>query len=81
MNLFSKVSLEDWIAMLKPYIFELHLHDNDKRSDAHAPIGDGSFDFDTLFSALKDKEIIYTLEAHSAEDAKTSIERLQKYLL
>lgn len=81
LNLFSKVSLDEWISMLKPYIIELHLHDNDKRSDAHAPIGEGSFDFDTLFSALKDREIIYTLEAHSEKDAKKSIERLQKYLL
>lgn len=81
LNLFSKASLEDWISLLKPYIIELHLHDNDKKSDAHAPIGDGTFDFDTLFSALKYKEIIYTLEAHNPEDARKSIERLQKYFL
>ncbi len=80
LNLFSKVKLEDWIAALKPYIIEFHLHDNDKTSDQHLPIGDGTFDFDALFSTLKGQDLIYTLEAHSAEDAIKSIEKLKMYL-
>jgi sugar phosphate isomerase/epimerase len=78
-NLFSKVSLEDWLRQLKPYIIELHLHDNNKTSDQHLPIGDGTFDFGKLFSDIKGKDLIYTLEAHNPEDAKKSIERLKGY--
>ncbi len=79
-NLFSKVSLEDWFRHLKPYIIELHLHDNNKTSDQHLPIGEGTFDFGKLFSAMKGRDLIYTLEAHNPEDAKKSMERLKRYL-
>jgi len=78
-NLFSKVPLEEWLRQLKPYIVELHLHDNNRTFDDHLAIGDGSFEFDTLFAVLQDKDIVYTVEAHSPEDTLTSIERLQKY--
>lgn len=80
-NLFSKTPLNEWLEILKPYIIELHLHDNDRTADTHNPIGDGTFDFDTLFSTLKDKDLIYTIEAHNAEDAMKSVERLKKYII
>ncbi|MDP2755104.1 MAG: sugar phosphate isomerase/epimerase family protein [Nitrospirota bacterium] len=79
-NLFSKIPLDEWLGQLKPYIFELHLHDNNKTSDDHLAIGDGTFDFDTLFLALKDKNLIYTIEAHTPEDVLKSMQRLEKYL-
>jgi len=79
-NLFSKIPLEEWLRQLKPYVIELHLHDNDKTFDSHLAIGEGTFDFDTLFSTLKDKNLIYTIEAHTPEDTIRSIERLQKYI-
>lgn len=77
-NLFSRVPLEEWITQLKPYIIELHLHDNNKTFDDHLAIGDGTFDFDTLFSTLKNKDLVYTVEAHSSEDTIKSIKRLKK---
>jgi sugar phosphate isomerase/epimerase len=79
-NLFTRVPLEEWLKHLKPYIIELHLHDNNKTFDEHLAIGDGSFDFDTLFNTLKDKDLVYTVEAHSPEDTITSIKRLHKYI-
>ncbi|MBI4654858.1 MAG: sugar phosphate isomerase/epimerase [Nitrospirae bacterium] len=78
-NLFSKVSLSEWISALKPHIFELHLHDNDKTADSHFPIGDGTFNFKGLFSELTDKSRIYTIEAHTVEGVKKSIQRLNSY--
>jgi sugar phosphate isomerase/epimerase len=79
-NLFSRVSLEEWLRQLTPYIIELHLHDNDKTFDSHLAIGDGTFDFNTLFSTLKEKNLIYTVEGHTPADVVKSIDRLQKYL-
>jgi sugar phosphate isomerase/epimerase len=79
-NLFSKITLNEWLMQLMPYIIELHLHDNNRISDDHLAMGDGTFDFDTLFSTLKDKNLIYTIEAHTPEDVIKSIERLQKYI-
>jgi len=80
-NLFSKTSLEEWLRQLKAFIIELHLHDNNRSADTHNAIGDGTFDFDTLFSTLKDKNLIYTIEAHTPEDVLKSLERLKVYSL
>jgi len=78
-NLFSKVSLSQWLSTLKPYIIEIHLHDNDRTADSHLAIGDGNFNFRGLFDEFKDKNCIYTIEAHTEEDARKSIERLKAY--
>ncbi len=79
-NLFTKAPLEEWLESLKPYIFELHLHDNDKSFDQHLPIGDGTFDFRTLFSSLNRKDCLCTIEAHSPEKVLKSLERLRGYI-
>ena len=76
-NLFSKVPLETWISALKPYFIELHLHDNDKTSDQHLPIGEGIFDFKRFFELIRDKNCIYTLEAHSKQSVLRSMTSLQ----
>lgn len=78
-NLFSKVPLKAWLEELGPYILELHLHDNDKSADQHLPIGDGTIDFKTLFSEMKGRDCIYTIEAHSAEKAMRSLAALKRY--
>ncbi len=78
-NLFSKIPLDEWLAQFKAYILELHLHDNDKSSDAHLAIGDGTFDFDTLFETLDNKDLICTIEGHTKEAVIKSIERLKTY--
>ncbi len=79
-NLFSKLTLPEWLKIIKPYILELHLHDNDMLKDTHLAIGDGNFDFETLFSELKGKDCVYTIEAHTVEGVRKSMERLKGYL-
>ena len=76
-NLFSRVPLEEWMTALKPYIIELHLHDNNKTSDQHLPVGDGTFDFKRFFELLGDKNCIHTLEAHSPQNVLKSMKALQ----
>ncbi len=78
-NLFSSVSLTDWIEVIKPYILELHLHDNSGSGDEHLAIGEGSFDFGLLFRMLEDVDCVYTLEAHSVKDVKKSLKRLKDF--
>lgn len=78
-NLFSKLPLREWLALVKGYIRELHLHDNSRFRDDHLPIGDGDFDFQTLFRELKDIDCVYTIEAHTVQDVVTSLERLGEY--
>jgi sugar phosphate isomerase/epimerase len=79
-NLFSKLELLDWLKMIKPYIVEIHLHDNNGSEDSHIAIGDGNFDFHTLFSELSVQDVVNTIEAHSVEGVKKSMERLREYL-
>ncbi len=78
-HLFSTVPISKWMEDLGDYIVELHLHDNDKSADQHFPIGDGTFDFDTFFALLKNKNCIHTIEAHTPERVLKSIERLKRY--
>jgi sugar phosphate isomerase/epimerase len=78
-NLFSKVTLPEWLGLLGSYIFALHLHDNDSTFDSHLPIGDGTFDFETLFSILKGNNCLYTIESHTPERVLKSIERMKNY--
>jgi sugar phosphate isomerase/epimerase len=73
-NLFTKVPLRTWLDTLMPYLAEVHLHDNDGTADQHLPIGEGTFDFKTFFSALKGMECIYTIEAHTPERVLRSVE-------
>lgn len=75
-NLFSKVPLEDWMRALTPFIIELHLHDNDRTSDQHLPMGEGTFDFRKFFGLLGKKDCVYTIEAHTPERVLKSIEYL-----
>ncbi len=79
-NLFSTVPLDTWLKSLKPYIIELHLHDNDKSADQHLPVGDGDFDFKTLFAELSKTDYIYTIEARSPEDVMKSMNMIRRYL-
>ena len=64
---------------LGEHIIELHLHDIKGDRDSHLPPGDGTFNFDELFSLLGGRDIIRTIEANSPEDTMLSIERLKVY--
>jgi sugar phosphate isomerase/epimerase len=79
-NLFSRLPLQEWLGLIKSYIVELHLHDNHRYADHHLAIGDGDFDFDTLFKELKGLNCLYTIEAHTVEDVRKSMERLKDYI-
>jgi len=79
-NLFSKLSLPEWLGVIKPNIKELHLHDNFRHADDHRAVGDGEFDFATLFKELRGIDCIYTIEAHNVQDAITSLERIKEYI-
>jgi sugar phosphate isomerase/epimerase len=79
-NLFTRLPLEAWLKSLKPYIFELHLHDNDKSRDQHLPIGEGTFNFAALFAELQGNHCVYTIEAHTPERVLRSMGRLREYI-
>ncbi|HMK61726.1 MAG TPA: sugar phosphate isomerase/epimerase family protein [Dissulfurispiraceae bacterium] len=78
-NLFSIVPIAEWMEQIGTYIIELHLHDNNRSGDQHYPIGEGTFDFNKLFSLLGNKNCIHTIEAHTPERVIKSMDQLKKY--
>jgi len=72
-NLFSRLPLETWMDALNPHIIELHLHDNNRTSDQHLPMGEGTFDFKKFFGLLKNRNCVLTIEAHSPEHVSKSM--------
>jgi len=79
-NLFSSISLDEWLDRCSKHICHLHVHDNDRSADLHAPPGNGTFPFAKLFEKLGPRTPTMTLEAHCREDAVTGLERLKHML-
>jgi sugar phosphate isomerase/epimerase len=80
-NLFSTVSLEEWLIPLREKIREMHLHDNHETSDEHLPIGEGTFPFRELKTFVKGLgNVIYTSEIHGEARAIEGIKNLKEFL-
>jgi len=84
-NLFSTLSIEEWLDKIRDYIMHLHIHDNDRTGDNHAPPGNGTFPFKRFFAWLSQNLPSrnfpsMTLEAHSEKDALTGLKRLKEIL-
>ena len=78
MNVFGEAPLSEWLDALGPHLKEVHLHDNDGRSDTHAPIGSGTVPFEELFQYLRHLEMkpLVTLEPHEEATLWRSLESL-----
>lgn len=53
----------------KEKFVNVHLHDNDGRSDLHRPIGAGTADFESVIGELSAYDGIFVLESRSYDDA------------
>ena len=80
-NLFSRVSVEEWVLPLAERLREFHLHDNHGKSDEHLPVGTGTFPFRTLKQLIKQlRDPIFALEPHSESILAESIQRAAEFL-
>jgi len=81
LNLFSSLPLREWIEPFKGRIYEFHVHDNSGLEDEHAPIGRGSFDFNSFFSLLEEVEddYIFNLENKTPKDVEESLRALRRF--
>jgi len=77
---FAQAPWYNWLETLEPWLGQLHLHDNHGFRDEHLPVGKGDFDFASLFSYLKTKNInpIITLEPRSESDLWDSLNALDR---
>lgn len=80
-NIFSRVSIKDWILAVGNKVQEVHIHDNHGKYDEHLAIGDGNIDFDSFFKLLNRQGIdpILTIEGHSRSAVEKSLLYLKRY--
>lgn len=81
-RVFSRIPLALWMKTLGEYLIEVHLHDNHGEMDEHLPIGEGTFDFDELFSLFSRLRLnpIHTIEPHEEAHLWRSLKAIQKFL-
>ncbi|UCF31111.1 MAG: sugar phosphate isomerase/epimerase [bacterium] len=80
--LFSQISLEEWLFVLGDSLAELHLHDNRGDRDSHLPVGEGIFDFQSLFAHVSQEDLspLIVLEHHTREDTIRSLGNMEELL-
>jgi len=81
-NILGKCELLKWLSKIGSRLLEIHLHDNNGRTDEHNAIGDGNVDFKGLFRILSDLQVepMLTIESHDAEKVLRSVSRLKAIL-
>jgi sugar phosphate isomerase/epimerase len=72
-------NLKDFIK-LKKKIVNLHVHDNQGKTDEHLPVGDGTVDFPWLLKSLSGYKGRYVIESRALGDALVSRDRLRALL-
>jgi len=80
LNIFSKVSIEEWVTQCGKDLTYVHLHNNNGVLDEHCGLDEGTFDFACFFNALKKESIdpILTLELRHRAALTASMERLEQ---
>lgn len=81
-NVFAKRPLSRWIEIFRPFLMEVHLHDNYGKLDEHLAVEEGNFPFGKLFELLRRSECspLLTIEAHNEKAIRMSLASLGKYL-
>jgi sugar phosphate isomerase/epimerase len=59
-------------------IRHIHLHDNDGTDDTHAPVGDGTIDFNAVMKAVRSNGATKIVEVDTLEGVQKSIQVLEK---
>jgi sugar phosphate isomerase/epimerase len=78
---FSRTGLDEWVAVLHPYLGQLHLHDNHGDMDEHLALGNGLIDFEGFLRqvrATKTSAPLVTIEPHREGDLMPSLVHLEK---
>lgn len=77
---FSRTGLDEWVAVLHPYLGQLHLHDNHGDMDEHLALGEGLIDFERFLRQVREKKTsapLVTIEPHREGDLMPSLVHLE----
>jgi sugar phosphate isomerase/epimerase len=71
-HLFSELDALEWVQRMDNRLFHIHLHDNDRTSDRHWPIGRGTIDFEPFYDAIMRHvpEVTVSLEVEDKMEVK-----------
>ncbi len=75
-NLFTEITLEEWLSDWGDKIFEFHLHNNYGYRDDHNSLTTGNIDIKKILSLRKAK--FYTIENRNVKDTENSITYLKE---
>lgn len=75
-NLFSKISISDWIKNYKPYLKHMHIHNNSRDNDSHNSLLEGTLNFKEIISTIKKEDIkpMIVFEMFKQENLEKSME-------
>ena len=80
-NLFTTLSLGDWLAPLGERLREFHIHDNHGKSDEHLPVGRGMFPFRELKGLMNGLDApFFTAETPDESSAVDTIKAAKEFL-
>ncbi len=80
-NLFTTLSVGDWLMPLRDRLREFHIHDNHGKSDEHLPVGRGEFPFRELKHFLKALDApFFTAETPDESSAVDTINCAREFL-
>lgn len=68
----NRWDLGELLQAIRDRLSALHIHDNDGKTDAHAPIGEGIIDWDSVFTAVRnlDTDLSLILEYNIGIDTR-----------
>lgn len=71
-NCYSALSLAEWIKSLGSFVSHVHIHNNNKEYDNHAPLGRGEIDMNLILNTIMQNAadtVTFTIENQNCADS------------
>lgn len=76
---YSPIPVTDWAENLAPYVSHIHIHDNNRRSDQHDAVGNGTVPWEQLFPMFAGREdVSWTIECSTKKAVLQSYRALRR---
>jgi sugar phosphate isomerase/epimerase len=77
-HVFSELDALEWVRRMENRLFHIHLHDNDRTSDKHWPIGRGTVDFESFYAAIMQHVPHATISLEVEDKMEVKMDDLRK---
>lgn len=82
-NLYApKTNIVDWINMYGKNLHHMHIHNNFQTNDDHSNLQNGTLNFETILSTIKEKDInpSFVFEMFTEDDIRKSLDYFNKLM-